>query len=170
MGLYCFVNAYNVEGYDQAFCTTSKEKTVYIKNHKKENEVMRKSIKILASVILAATICLSFSTTAFAGYSSCYAGYYGTLSGSVSVSGVNINTQTHIDSNPDNAYLTLTLSVQDRYGNSLGELYGQSIRGLTDLPYGGPGLNSNAYKVFGTHGVQGGSTNPAYAVYTATSV
>jgi hypothetical protein len=131
---------------------------------------MKKSIKKLASVILAAMICLSFSATAFAGTSSCDAGNYGTLTGSVSVSGIYINTVTQISSNPDNAYLTLALSVQDIYGNELDYFQGQSLRGVSYLPIGGPGLDNNAYRVFSTHGVQGGSTNPAYAVYTATSV
>lgn len=131
---------------------------------------MKKSIKKLAAVTLAATICLSFSATAFAGTSSCNAGNYGTLTGTVSVSGININTVTQINSNPDNAYLTLALSLQDKSGNELNHFMGQSQRGITYLPIGGPGLSSNVFKVFSTHGVQGGSTNPAYAVYTSTSV
>lgn len=55
---------------------------------------------------------------------------------------------TSITANPDNAYLIVKLDAKNR---------------LVDL-------TNDCYSVYGTQGVQGGSINPAKAVYTYTKL
>jgi hypothetical protein len=132
---------------------------------------MNRKMKRIISGALALTLSLSITAIAYAGTSTKSAGNYGTLRGYTSVSGYSLSAYTSVSSNPDSAYLSLSMDAQDISGNSvLDPYYDSSSRGATYLSGYGQLQSSGAYKVFGGHGVQGGSTNPAYAVYTVTSV
>ena len=130
---------------------------------------MKRTIKRVLSCVFATALCLSLTATAFASTGNKSAGNYGKLYGSVSISGLSFSTNTTINSNPDNAYLGITLDAQDKNGNSLLETEpNYSSRGVTSFPMSGY-ITSDTYKLFSTHSVQGGTTNPAYAVYLVTS-
>ena len=132
---------------------------------------MNKRKKRVLTVVLTLSLSFSITAIAYAGISTKNAGNYGTLTGYTSVSNYSLSAYTSITTNPDNAYLMLQMDAQDISGTSvLDPYYDTSSSGATYLPGYGQLQSSNAYKVFATHGVQGGSTNPAYAVYTVTSV
>lgn len=126
--------------------------------------------KVVATVLVLG-ILLSVTQSAFAGTSSTPAGGYGTLTGSTSsptpkvVSGF-----TQVSQNPDNAILTLSLEGQTINGSPAYSNSYTSNRGQTLLPINTGSLLQEIYKVFASHGVQGGSTNPPYAVYTVTTI
>jgi hypothetical protein len=123
---------------------------------------MKKSI----SIILAVALVISISVTAFA--ASTPAGAYGTLSGTVSSTGYYT---TSVTTNPDNAKLTITGLIQNAAGQNLTtQQLLKSTRGVTSINAQWSSLPAGTYAIYGTHGVQEGSTNPAYAVYTVTHV
>lgn len=133
---------------------------------------MKKSMskKVLATA-LALVLCFSVAQSVYAGTASTPAGNYGTLTGSTSSSiDRKVSGSTTITTNPDNAYLTLTIEIKEMSGNTVGTLPYQSSRGETSLSCPPTSVFHEAIKAFGSHGVQGGSTNPPKAVYTVTTV
>lgn len=94
---------------------------------------------------------------------------YGTLSGFIH--GLDISV-TQVTQNPDNAVLTFRSSVQDTSGRTWATRATQySERGQTFLTdqwswWEEVPTNINKFVIYGTHGVQGGGTYKADAVYT----
>lgn len=132
---------------------------------------MKRLMKKLLSGVIAITLCLSVTLTAFAATATKSAGKYGTLTGTLSGTTSRVNATTKITRNPDSAYLTITMEPMDISGNlTLDPFYDESNTGATTFSGYGINMPTGTYKVFGTHGVQGGSVNPAYAVYTVTSL
>ncbi len=91
---------------------------------------------------------------------------YGTLTGY-------INTlpyiQTSVNKNNDKAKLTYTLDVRDVQGKLLNSFSKTSSRGAKRIS--GEGfLGEDGKNLYGAHGVQGGNTYNAGAVYTYTSI
>lgn len=123
-------------------------------------------MKKFLAVAMALTLMGATSITVCAASSSKPVNGYGTLSGTLTSNG---NFTTRVTKNPDRAYLTIAGTVQDINGNTI---YNQSQinsdRGETYLGGYYKQIPSNAYAIFGTHGVQGGSTYGAGAVYTYT--
>ncbi|GAB6989709.1 hypothetical protein [Paenibacillus pini] len=127
----------------------------------------KKSIAGLA----ASVACMAFAVTAFANSSSISTTGYGTLSGSLSSSGSYGYYTTSVTKNNDNAYLTIAGSAQDKNGTTLiTKQQVNSSRGATSYSASTVSLPSSAYVIYGTHGVQGGSTYGASAVYTYTQL
>lgn len=125
---------------------------------------MRLSKKIF-SIGLAACMLASMATTAMA--SSKYVVGYGTLSGNLTSNG---NFETKVSYNNDNATLLVGGVVQDIYGNNIfnqSNLY--SSKGVVNH-YGvwDTSIPSNAYALYGSHGVQGGTLQDPAVVYTYT--
>ncbi|KPN96135.1 hypothetical protein [Lysinibacillus sp. ZYM-1] len=122
---------------------------------------------------LAATaLSLSLATGAFAYGSDAAetpAPGYGTLKGSSWTTGSTGGAETWVDSNNDNAYLVAGYTIQDRNGKNLASNQTSSARGKRthSIDYSAP---TNAYTIHGTHGVQGGSTYAAKAVYTSVGI
>lgn len=132
---------------------------------------MKRTIKRVLSCVIATALCLSITSTAFASTSTKSAGNYGTLKGTMTVSSSKAYASVSITTNPDNAYLTFKAEVVNSAGISVVEPYeSYSNTGVTSYSDSSATLPSSSYKIFGTHGVQGGSTNPSYAVYTSTSI
>ena len=133
---------------------------------------MKKSMskKVLA-IALALVLCFSVAQSVYASTASTPAGNYGTLTGSTSASiDRKVSGSTTITTNPDNAYLTLTIEIKDMYGSNMGTLPYQSSQGETSVSCPPASVFHESYKAFGSHGVQGGSTNPPKAVYTVTTI
>jgi hypothetical protein len=128
-------------------------------------------LKKLLSCITAIALIASMATVAFALNSdtkSKSATGYGTLSGTVWSDGTYV---TSVTSNPDNAQLTITGLIQNSAGQDLaGPTLLKSQRGVTSISAYWSSLPAGTYAIYGTHGVQGGSTHPAAAVYTVTHV
>lgn len=122
--------------------------------------------KTILSGIAAILVCLTLvSVSAFANTSSTPAPGYGTLTGSLS--GTSYSTK--VTQNPDSAYLTIKGSMQDVNGQTVVNTQEiRSSRGSTSLPGYWSSVPSNVYVIYGTHGVQGGNTHGAKAVYTYT--
>ncbi|GAB6107740.1 hypothetical protein [Fusibacter bizertensis] len=92
------------------------------------------------------------------------------LYGAINSSGYGI---TSVRSNPDNAYLTLSAEFQNVSGVTLANPSYTSSRGVTELPIddvGGYYLPAGVKHQFSSHGVQGGTSYNAGAVYTYTSI
>ncbi|MBD3919000.1 hypothetical protein H8B09_09565 [Paenibacillus sp. PR3] len=121
--------------------------------------------------VIASVACLAFAVTAFANTSTTSTTGYGTLKGSLTIAGTDAVIHTTVSYNNDNAYLTDAGSIQDINGATVAtKAQVNSSRGETSWPlYYGP-LPSNTYVVYGTHGVQGGNTYGASAVYTYTHI
>jgi len=131
-----------------------------------------KSGKKFIAGIAAAAACLSIATvTAFANTSSTPATGYGTLTGTLTSGTDTAYYTTQVTQNNDNAYLTIAGSIQDQAGKTLvTKQQINSSRGATTFSGSWTSLPAGAYAVYGTHGVQGGRTYGAYAVYTYTHV
>jgi len=90
---------------------------------------------------------------------------YGTLSGYINQLPF---ISTSVTKNNDNAYLTYELEIQDILGNRLKVGEDNSRRGAklitADLGYAG----EKAKNIYGSHGVRGGRTYGAAAIYTYT--
>lgn len=123
---------------------------------------MKKTIASLLTLVLLITC----ATQVFAGSASTVTTGYGTLFGQTNKTYY----VTSVSKNPDNAYLTIKGEIQDRNGRVLAASSRQSARGQTYFAGGWTSMPPNAHRIFGTHGVQGGSTYSAAAVYTASSV
>ncbi|MEK4060036.1 MULTISPECIES: hypothetical protein [Paenibacillus] len=124
--------------------------------------------KLIASTsIIVAS--LAVAVTAFANTDTKNVNGYGTLKGTLSASGSTANYSTSVSSNSDRAYLTIAGSAQNVNGTTvITKSQINSSRGATSYNgYLSP-LGSNVYVVYGTHGVQGGSTYSADAVFTYT--
>lgn len=94
---------------------------------------------------------------------------YGTLTGSLSGTRTKVTSVTSVGSNPDNAYLIAKLDAKNTLGTNVHTVSKQSSRGKTKYTFDWLDLNSSCVSVYGTQGVEGGSTHPAYAVYTYTT-
>ncbi|KHL91343.1 hypothetical protein QW71_35190 [Paenibacillus sp. IHB B 3415] len=96
---------------------------------------------------------------------------YGTLTGVLSASYYGSYFHTLVSYNNDNAYLTINGTVQNQSGSTVGtKAQVNSTRGVTTFFDNLAPMPSNAYAVYGTHGVQGGNTYGASAVYTYTNI
>lgn len=126
---------------------------------------MMKMKKFLA-VAMALTLMGATSITVCANTQSLKLNGYETLTGTLISSG---NFTTKVTTNPDRAYLTIAGTIQDVNGNTI---YNQSQinsdRGVKSYSGYYQKKPANAYAIFGAHGVQGGSTYGAGAVYTYT--
>lgn len=122
----------------------------------------KKTISILAAGLTCVSI---FAVSVSANTSSKSVAGYGTLTGE----SFDVSTNTYVTKNPDNAYLTARTVVQDVNGKQLldsGIL--KSNRGATSFGGGIYQHPINTYVLYGTHGVQGGTSYGAQAVYTYT--
>ncbi|RJG21246.1 hypothetical protein [Paenibacillus thiaminolyticus] len=127
---------------------------------------MKLGKKTIAGLV-AVVACFSLSTAAFANTSSTSAPGYGTLTGELSGKSY----KTKVSQNRDNAYLTVGGTIQDINGKTLVRQQEiRSSRGATNLSGSWSSLPSKAYAIYGAHGVQGGNTHGAKAVYTYTHV
>ncbi len=131
---------------------------------------MRKFRKGMAGFLTGVCCMAMMSMTAFAGSDSTSAGPYGTLYGELSGTRAEVVSVTSINQNPDNAYLTVKMDAKNKLGATLAAVSDRSERGHVGLYYFWQNHSSDTYSVFGTQGVQGGSTNPAKAVYTYTKL
>lgn len=122
--------------------------------------------KKIASVVVAMAMVTCVPLTAFAGSSSKSVNGYGTLYGSLGRTGSYV---TSVSKNNDRAYLTIGGTIQDKNGNTIEKQQNiYSSRGETYFSGSWRYVPSNAYALYGAHGVQGGSTYGAAAVYTYT--
>lgn len=123
-------------------------------------------IKKFLALAMALTLMGATSITVCANTKSLDLNGYETLTGTLVSSG---NFTTKVTYNPDRAYLTIAGTVQDINGRTI---YTQSQinsdRGVKSFAGYYRQIPSNAYAIFGTHGVQGGSQYGAGAVYTYT--
>ncbi|MDG0871717.1 hypothetical protein ABEX25_27925 [Paenibacillus thiaminolyticus] len=127
---------------------------------------MKLGKKTIAGLV-AVVACFSLSTAAFANTSEVDATGYGKLTGTLSGKSY----KTTVSQNRDNAYLTVGGTIQDINGNTLVQQQEiRSSRGSTNLSGSWNALPSKAYAIYGAHGVQGGNTYGAKAVYTYTHV
>lgn len=118
--------------------------------------------------LIASVCCMAMmSMTAFANTDTISAGEYGVLKGELSGTRAEVVSVTSINENPDNAYLTTKLDAKNVQGTTGTK---QSSRGMLRYTFRWTNLTSDCYSVFGTQGVQGGSSQPAKAVYTYTSL
>ncbi|MHA6481961.1 hypothetical protein ACX1C1_08650 [Paenibacillus sp. strain BS8-2] len=127
--------------------------------------------KLISSLAVAAISVSMVATGAFAAYSSTPATGYGTLSGAISMnySLGDFYLTTNVTQNNDNAYLTGNVEWQSQTGATEGTGTAvPSSRGATSLFDFWTLFGAQSYQAFGTHGVQGGSTYSAKAVYTYT--
>ncbi len=120
--------------------------------------------KMLVGIAVAIACVSLLTVTAFANSSSTLATGYGTLTGTL----YGAEYTTGVTTNSDNAYLTITAAIQDINGVTLDSRYSQSQRSWINYSGRWTSLPSQTYVLYGTHGVQGGSTYGAYAVYTYT--
>ena len=126
--------------------------------------MLRLKSKKLLSLIGATALVMTFSISAFAGSSSKSVPGYNTLSGSLDGNG---NYVTSVSRNPDNAYLTIKGVIENRNGSQISTQQEiDSDRGETYHSGSWDWIPSDAYALYGTHGVQGGSRYGARAVYT----
>lgn len=129
---------------------------------------MIKKFKKIAVTAMTLAMIGTSSLTAFAASSSTAATGYGTLYGSLSKTGYYV---TSVTKNNDNAKLTISGTIQDVNGRTVATqqtIY--SDRGDTSFAGTWKYVPSNAYALYGTHGVQNGTQYGAAAVYTVTHV
>lgn len=114
------------------------------------------------------TAALSLSIVGGASASSVSAPGYGTLSGASDINGdFGVAIDTSISKNPDNAYTTAGYSIQDINGKTIvSYTESKGNRGGLTAYHGTRNFPNASYVVYGTHGVQGGSTYGAKATYT----
>ncbi|MFD3259601.1 hypothetical protein ACE3MQ_13410 [Paenibacillus lentus] len=122
--------------------------------------------------IAAAVLCFSMVTAGASAASSSSKDTvgYGKLRGAISVNSLNdFQITTTVEKNNDNAYLTGSVEWQDKSGNTV--FTGDALspgRGATFLYDFWTIFGSKPHQAFGSHGVQGGHTYGAAAVYTFT--
>ena len=127
---------------------------------------MIKTGRKLLTSIAALALVLCMSVPAFAATSTTSTSGYGTLTGTLSSNG---SYTTKVTRNNDRAYLTISGTIQNSAGSTLvTQQTISSSRGVTSFSGRWSGIPSNAYALYGAHGVQGGSTYGAAAVYTYT--
>lgn len=129
-----------------------------------------KQFKIKKFAVMALTVATLAANglTAFAASSSKTVEGYGTLYGSLTSAGVYV---TSVTENPDRAQLTITGTIQDITGKTVAtEQIIYSNRGDTYFSGHWTNIPSNAYALFGTHGVQNGTKYGSAAVFTVTHV
>lgn len=132
---------------------------------------MKFNKKVIGMIATVTTTMTLFSGIVLAGSSSKSATGYGTLYGSTSSSSRVLSASTRISKNPDNAYVTLELDAQTSSGSTaLDYYYGNSDRGETSYYLTSARLESHVYKIFGSHGVQGGSRYSSAVVYTVNTI
>lgn len=122
-----------------------------------------------AGIALAMTFALAVPAMAVnIGDSSKTVPGYGTLYGSLSVSGEYV---TSVTTNPDRAILTIAGTIQNRAGETLVQQQTiESDKGVTYFEGYWTNIPTNAYALYGAHGVQSGGTYDAQVVYTVTHV
>lgn len=129
--------------------------------------MLRKNKKI-GAVMAALALAVSLPITASAASSKVKTDDYGTLRGTLNNKGY---FTTSVTQNDDNAYLTISGTVQNKAGATL---YKQttikSSRGRLSFDGYYKSIPSGAHSIYGAHGVQGGSSHGAAAVYTYTTV
>lgn len=122
---------------------------------------------------LAGVCCMAMmSMTAFAGTATePNAGAYGELKGELYGTRAKVTSVTSVTYNPDNAYLTTKLDAKNKQGATLGTSGTQETpKGYLKFTFNWTNLESACYSVFGAQGVQGGTNQPAKAVYTYTAL
>lgn len=130
----------------------------------------KRNVKKCITATMAAMACtMALSMTAFAASESkTDAKEYGTLRGTINSSGY---LTASIEKNPDNAYLVLGGTQVSKTGATLVTQQNvPSDRGKKSHGAQWSSINPNAYTLFGVHGVQGGNSYKASAVYTSTGV
>ncbi len=125
--------------------------------------------------LLTGLCCMSLTISAFAATTaSKAAGNYGTLSGSVSATKSVLDADTYITKNPDKAVVTLKADLINSAGTTVYTTGVFKSTGTTDTTCGCTlSKTPSDYtfsSVYAAHGVQGGTSNPAYAVYTNTKI
>lgn len=131
---------------------------------------MFKAKKLFAAgIALAMTVALAVPAMAVnVGKNSKTVPGYGTLYGSLSVSGAYV---TSVTTNPDQAILTIAGTIQNLAGETLVEQKTiESNKGATYFNGYWTYIPANAYALYGAHGIQGGGTYDAQVVYTVTHV
>lgn len=129
---------------------------------------MIKRLKKTAAIAFAVAMVAANGVTAFAATNSVSTTGYGTLYGSLTSAGSYV---TSVSKNTDNAKLTISGTIQDKLGNTVATqqtIY--SDRGATSFAGKWSKIPSNSYALYGTHGVQNGTTYGAAATYTVTHV
>ncbi|MBG9795479.1 hypothetical protein ABD76_24665 [Paenibacillus dendritiformis] len=117
--------------------------------------------------MVAIMACVSVATAAFADTKSVKLTGYGQLKGTLE----GRYYETSVTDNPDNAILTIEGTIQDKNGKTLiGQKKLESRRGDRSLSGYWSGLPSNAYAIYGAHGVKGGSKHKPGVVYTVTHI
>ncbi|MCE3202451.1 hypothetical protein [Paenibacillus sonchi] len=130
-----------------------------------------KFVKKMTTGMVAVAAIFSLAVTAFADTSTTSAPGYGTLTGVLTSFSPYAYYTTTVSHNYDNAYLTIAGSAEDTNGQTIiAKQQVNSIRGQSSFSANSIALPSNTYVVYGTHGVQGGSTYGASAVYTYTHI
>ena len=122
---------------------------------------------------LAGVCCMAMmSMTAFAGTATePNAGAYGELKGELYGTRAKVTSVTSVTYNPDNAYLTAKLDAKNRQGDTLKTTgVRKSSTGILRYTFNWTNVESACYSVFGAQGVQGGTNQPAKAVYTYTAM
>lgn len=128
----------------------------------------KKMVIAMAAALAVACGGLGTVTALAASTASASAGIYGTLTGTITSTGI---LTASITTNPDTAYLILGGTQVAKDGTTLVTQQNvQSSRGATSYTAVWTNINSSAYTLFGVHGVQGGSINGSYAVYTSVGV
>ncbi|WP_235918103.1 hypothetical protein [Paenibacillus lutrae] len=124
----------------------------------------KKAIVVGAAAMLSVSL---FSVSAFADVQTRSTNGYGILKGTLTSTAYTASFITNVSSNNDQAYLSYASSVQNSSGATIAtKPQTNSSRGITTFYGSHVGLPAGSYAVNGTHGVQGGNTYGAYAVYT----
>ena len=127
---------------------------------------MRNANRMLTlAMVIAMLMCLALTVSAIPGKS---AGVYGHLGGLQSwTNDVDVSTITRITSNPDNAYLKVTVEMLNALGAKMGTRTEQSTRGVTSLAvthvYDGYVFEDPSC-VWVTHEVKGGAIEYDYSI------
>lgn len=123
--------------------------------------------KLITIASITGMLVLSTSVPAKADwYSGVSATGYGVLNGAITSS----YGYTYVSYNNDNAYVTFKWEAQNSAGTTLGSGSKKTSRGVgnTDLVFFT--APTNTYTLFGSHGVQGGTSYNAVATYTETQL
>lgn len=117
--------------------------------------------------MVAIMACVSVATAAFADTKSVTLTGYGQLKGTLD----GRYYATTVTNNPDNAILTIEGTIQDKNGKTLiAQKKLESRRGERSFSGYWTGLPSNAYAIYGAHGVKGGTKYKPGVVYTVTHI
>ena len=133
---------------------------------------MRRFKKGVAGFLTGVCCMAMMSITAFANTDiEPDAGAYGVLKGELYGTRAKVTSVTSVTYNPDNAYLTAKLDAKNRQGDTLKTTgVRKSSTGILRYTFNCTNVESACYSVFGTQGVQGGTSQPAKAVYTYTAM